>query len=469
MHAYSESTGLEHHSRAAWGPLQAWLDQMGPQALAAKQEEARLAFYREGITFAVHGDVGGTERAIPFDILPRILTHDEWDWLQRGLEQRVLALNLFLADLYGAQHILRDGLVPESALLGNSQYRAGMRGVKVPRGVFAAISGIDLVRTGEREFHVLEDNLRVPSGVSYMLENRRILSWLAPDLFQRCHVEPIGHYPELLAQTLRELAPGHADEPAVVVLTPGPFNSAYFEHAFLAQSIGAELVEGQDLLVDDGFLYMKTIHGPQRVDVIYRRIDDDFLDPRAFRADSMLGVPGLFDVVRAGNVSLANAPGTGVADDKSVYPYVPAMVRYYLDQDPILPNVPTHVLSDPAQCEWVLAHLSDLVVKEAQGAGGYGMLIGPKASRVELEAFAARIRARPDKYIAQPTLALSTCPTLVDEGVAPRHVDLRPYVLQGASVRMVPGGLTRVALQAGSLVVNSSQGGGTKDTWVLRD
>ncbi len=469
MQAYSESGESDGRGREAWRPLRQWWEQAGAQALRSKQEEARLAFYREGITFALQGDAEGAERAIPFDILPRVLTRQEWDRLQRGLEQRVQALNLFLADLYGAQRILREKVVPQQAILGNSQYRACMRGVAVPRGVFAAVCGIDLVRTGEQEFHVLEDNLRVPSGVSYMLENRRILSWLAPELFECVRVEPVGHYPELLGQTLRELAPGHVDEPTVVVLTPGPFNSAYFEHAFLAQGIGAELVEGQDLLVDDGFLYMKTIRGPQRVDVIYRRMDDDFLDPLAFRADSMLGVPGLFDVVRAGNVTLANAVGTGVADDKSVYPYVPQMVRYYLDEDAILPNVPTYVLSDARQCEWVLAHLHELVIKEAQGAGGYGMLIGPKASKAQIDEFAARIRAQPGRYIAQPTLALSTCPTLVDEGVAPRHVDLRPYVLQGSRVRMVPGGLTRVALAEGSLVVNSSQGGGTKDTWVLRD
>jgi uncharacterized circularly permuted ATP-grasp superfamily protein len=469
MQAYSESRGFGDEVRPAWAGLDVWMEQTGLPALAAKQEEARLAFYREGITFAVYGESGGTERAIPFDILPRIITADEWAYLQRGLEQRVRALNLFLADIYGAQRIIKDGVVPAAGILDNSQYRAGMQGIKVPRGVYGAIGGIDLVRTGEKEFYVLEDNLRVPSGVSYMLENRRILSWLAPDLFELYRVAPIGNYPELLDLTLRELAPSHTDDPTVVVLTPGPFNSAYFEHAFLAQSIGAELVEGQDLFVDAGFLYMKTIRGPQRVDVIYRRIDDDFLDPRAFRPDSMLGVPGLFEVIRARHVTLANAVGTGVADDKSVYPHVPAMIRYYLDQDAILPNVPTYVLSDPKQAEYVLANIADLVVKEAQGAGGYGMLIGPKASQQEIEDFSARVRAHPEKYIAQPTLSLSTCPTLVAEGVAPRHVDLRPYVLQGSSIRMVPGGLTRVALVDGSLVVNSSQGGGTKDTWVLQE
>ena len=469
MQAYSECEGFSSESRPAWARLTTWMRETGMPELAAKQEEARLAFYREGITFAVYGESGGTERAIPFDILPRIITAAEWAYLQRGLAQRVQALNLFLADIYGAQRIIKDKVIPAQGILDNSQYRAGMQGVKVPRGVYSAICGIDLVRTAEQEFFVLEDNLRVPSGVSYMLENRRILSWLAPDLFELHRVAPIGHYTEFLDLTLRELAPSHTDEPTVVVLTPGPFNSAYFEHAFLAQSIGAELVEGQDLFVDEGFLYMKTIRGPQRVDVIYRRIDDDFLDPRAFRTDSMLGVPGLFDVIRAKHVTLANAVGTGVADDKSVYPHVPAMIRYYLSEDAILPNVPTFTLSDAKQCGHVLANLHELVVKEAQGAGGYGMLIGPKASQKEREAFAEKIRAHPEKYIAQPTLALSTCPTLVDEGVAPRHVDLRPYVLQGTSIRMVPGGLTRVALAEGSLVVNSSQGGGTKDTWVLQE
>ncbi len=466
---YSESLDARGAPRAAWHALMQWIDATGAAGMQARQLEAGLALHRDGVTFTIHGDGGGAERAIPFDIVPRIITADEWDWLQRGLAQRVLALNLFLADIYGAQRIVHDKVVPAAGILDNAQYRGGMHGVAVPRGVFAAICGIDLVRTGERAFHVLEDNLRVPSGVSYMLENRRILGWLAPELFQRDRIAPIGHYPELLGQTLRELAPRDADAPSLVVLTPGPFNSAYFEHAFLAQTIGAELVEGQDLFVDAGFVYMKTIRGPQRVDVIYRRIDDDFLDPLAFRADSMLGVPGLFDAVRAGHVSLANAVGTGVADDKSVYPYVPAMIRYYLDQDPILPNVETWVLADPAQADHVLAHLDQLVVKEAQGAGGYGMLIGPKASRAEIDAFAARIRAHPERYIAQPTLALSTCPTLVAEGLAPRHVDLRPYVLHGETIRMVPGGLTRVALREGSLVVNSSQGGGTKDTWVLQD
>jgi uncharacterized circularly permuted ATP-grasp superfamily protein len=469
MPAFSEFKGNGNRPRPAWVGLGDWLQQIKLDALRAKQEQARLAFFREGITFSLAGDASGIERAIPFDILPRVLAQSEWQFLSRGLAQRVTALNLFLNDVYNDQHILKDGKVPSHFILSNSQYRSQMQGVRVPLGVYSAISGIDLVRTDELNFYVLEDNLRVPSGVSYMLENRRILSQIEPELFERHGVEPIAQYPQMLNLTLRELAPDHTDDPVIVVLTPGPYNSAYFEHAFLAQSIGAELVEGQDLLVEDGFVYMKTIRGPQRVDVIYRRIDDDFLDPLVFRSDSMLGASGLVKAMSRGHVSVVNAIGTGVADDKSIYPFVPDMIRYYLDEEPILNNVPTYVLSDPKQLKHVLAHLPELVVKEAQGAGGYGMLIGPKASRAELDEFAEKIKAHPDRYIAQPTLALSTCPTLVEEGVAPRHVDLRPYVLQGREIRMVPGGLTRVALREGSLIVNSSQGGGTKDTWVLQD
>jgi uncharacterized circularly permuted ATP-grasp superfamily protein len=468
MSIYSEFNGFGDSPRPAWAGLNDWFHHTAAEVMQAKQEQARLAFFREGITFSLAGDASGVERAIPFDILPRVLTHAEWQYLSRGLSQRVQALNLFLQDIYHDQQILKDGILPSEVILSNSQYRQEMKGVPVPLGVYSAISGIDLVRTDELSFYVLEDNLRVPSGVSYMLENRRILSQIEPELFERHEVAPIAHYPQMLDLTLRELAPVHTDDPVVVVLTPGPYNSAYFEHAFLAQSIGAELVEGQDLFVEDGFVYMKTIRGPQRVDVIYRRIDDDFLDPQVFRPDSMLGAAGLVNAMRLGHVSVVNAVGTGVADDKSIYPYVPEMIRYYLSEEPLLNNVPTYVLSDPKVCDHVLTHLSELVVKEAQGAGGYGMLIGPKASQSELDAFARKIKAHPDKYIAQPTLALSTCPTLVEEGIAPRHVDLRPYVLQGREVRMVPGGLTRVALRAGSLVVNSSQGGGTKDTWVLQ-
>ena len=473
MPDFDEMHAADGAVRPHYAGYDQWLGAQPPLAMQAKREEAELIFRRVGITFAVYGDDAGTERLIPFDLIPRIIPAHEWRHLEAGLKQRVAALNRFLHDIYHDQDILRAGVIPAEQVLGNAQYRPQMRGITLPQQVYAQIAGVDIVRAanaqGEGEFYVLEDNLRVPSGVSYMLENRRMMMRLFPGLFARHPVAPVAHYPDLLLEKLRAVAPPAVNDPTVVVLTPGMYNSAYFEHAFLAQQMGIELVEGKDLYVEDDFVYMRTTQGPQRVDVIYRRIDDDFLDPRVFRPDSMLGVPGLFEVIRAGNVALANAVGTGVADDKSVYPHVPAMIRYYLDEDAILPNVPTYTLSDPKQCAHVLSNLAELVVKEAQGAGGYGMLIGPKASQAEREAFAARIRANPDKYIAQPTLALSTCPTLVDEGVAPRHVDLRPYVLQGSTIRMVPGGLTRVALVDGSLVVNSSQGGGTKDTWVLQD
>jgi uncharacterized circularly permuted ATP-grasp superfamily protein len=352
-------------------------------------------------------------------------------------------------------------------VLGNSQYRPEVAGIKVPGRIYSHIAGIDVIRADDGRFFVLEDNLRVPSGVSYMLENRRMMMRLFPELFARCHVAPVEHYPEVLLDNLTSVAPHGADSPTVVLLTPGAYNSAYFEHAFLAQQMGIELVEGQDLFVQGGIVYMRTTRGPQRVDVIYRRIDDDFLDPRVFRSDSTLGVPGLMEAYRAGTVTIANAVGTGIADDKSIYPYVPEMIRFYLGQEPLIDNVPTRVLRDPEDLAWTLAHLQELVVKEVHGAGGYGMLIGPMATREELEAFRARILANPGGYIAQPTLALSTCPTLVQAGLAPRHIDLRPFVLSGREITIVPGGLTRVALREGSLVVNSSQGGGTKDTWVV--
>jgi uncharacterized circularly permuted ATP-grasp superfamily protein len=387
--------------------------------------------------------------------------------LARGLEQRVRALNMFLQDIYNRQAILGEGIIPPRKVLENAQYRPQMQGVKMPGDVYANIAGVDIVRAGEGEFFVLEDNLRVPSGVSYMLENRKVMMRLFPELFAMHPVQPVDHYPDLLLDTLRQVAPTGAAEPTVVLLTPGPYNSAYFEHTILAQHMGVELVEGQDLLVRDEVVYMRTTRGPQRVDVIYRRVDDDFLDPLAFRPDSTLGVPGLFGAFRAGNVTITNAVGTGVADDKSIYPHVPEMVRFYLSEEPLLANVPTWELRKRQDLQHVLAHLEELVVKEVHGAGGYGMLIGPTSTAAERAEFRERILANPDKYIAQPTLSLSTCPTLVEAGVAPRHVDLRPFVLSGRGVRMVPGGLTRVAMREGSLVVNSSQGGGTKDTWVL--
>lgn len=461
---YAADGGVRPHYRA----YADWLARQTPQTMLAKRAEADLAFRRVGITFAVYGDGGdGAERLIPFDVIPRIIPAAEWRTIEAGLRQRVRALNLFLHDIYHEQRIVRAGKVPAEHVFKNAQYRPEMHAVDVPGGIYAHIAGVDLVRAGDGTLYVLEDNLRVPSGVSYMLENRQMMMRLFPELFTRIGVAPVAHYPDRLLENLRSVAPAGVDDPTVVLLTPGMYNAAYFEHAFLAQQMGIELVEGQDLFVQDQAVYMRTTRGPQRVDVIYRRIDDDFLDPLAFRPDSVLGVPGLLAVVRAGRVTLANAIGTGVADDKSIYPYVPAMIEFYLGEQPLLANVPTFQCRDREGLAYTLANLPELVVKEVHGAGGYGMLIGPMASRSELEQFAARIRARPENYIAQPTLALSTCPTYVEGGVAPRHVDLRPFVLSGSEIALVPGGLCRVALREGSLVVNSSQGGGTKDTWVL--
>lgn len=446
-----------------------WLNTLPKERLARKKAEADLTFHRLGITFAVYGEEAGTERLIPFDLLPRIIPSDEWKMLQKGLAQRVKALNLFLHDIYHNQEILRAGLIPPEQILRNAQYRPEMQGVDVPNQIYAHIAGVDMVRAGAGEFYVLEDNLRVPSGVSYMLENRKMMMRLFPELFVKHAVAPVQHYPDMLLDNLRMCAPQGVENPTVVVLTPGSFNSAYFEHAFLAQQMGVELVEGRDLFVRDDSVYMRTTQGPKRVDVIYRRLDDDFLDPLAFRQDSMLGVAGLLSVYRAGRVTLANAIGTGVADDKSIYPYVPDMIRFYLDEEPILNNVPTHMCRKPDELAYVLDNLAELVVKETHGAGGYGMLVGPASTKAEIDEFRKHLIANPSKYIAQPTLALSTCPIFVDSGIAPRHIDLRPFVLSGKDIRMVPGGLTRVALREGSLVVNSSQGGGTKDTWVLED
>jgi len=466
---FDEMRNADGSVRAHYRAFADWLDQTTPDRIAQKRGEAERAFYRVGITFAVYGEDAGTERLIPFDLVPRIIPADEWRTLEAGLKQRVRTLNLFLHDIYHDQAILKAGVVPAERVLGNAQYRREMAGMSVPGGIYAHIAGVDVVRAGAGEYYVLEDNLRVPSGVSYMLENRKMMMRLFPELFANRLIRPVQHYPDLLLENLRAVAPAGEERPTVAVLTPGAYNSAYFEHAFLAQQMGVELVEGIDLFVQNDTVFMRTTRGPQRVHVIYRRVDDDYLDPLAFRKDSMLGVPGLFSAYRAGRVTLANAIGTGVADDKSIYPYVPDMVRFYLAEEPILNNVPTFMLYRPQEREHVLANLSDLVVKEVHGAGGYGMLIGPTASKAEIEAFRARIAAAPEKYIAQPTLALSTCPTFVDAGVAPRHIDLRPYVLSGTDVDLVPGGLTRVALREGSLVVNSSQGGGTKDTWVLAE
>ncbi len=446
-----------------------WLAAQPPQAMAARRLEADLNFRRIGITFSMAGDADGTERLIPFDLIPRVIPAAEWRWLDRGLKQRVRALNMFIHDIYHDHDIVRAGIVPPEQVFLNAQYRPEMQDVTVAENIYCHIAGIDLVRANAGEFYVLEDNLRVPSGVSYMLENRKMSMRLMPEMFSRERVAPVAHYPDMLLDNLREVAPRNIDDPTVVVLTPGMYNSAYFEHAFLAQQMGVELVEGKDLFVDQNTVYMRTTRGPQRVDVIYRRVDDDFLDPLTFRGDSALGVPGLLSACRAQRITLANAIGTGLADDKSTYLFVPDMIRFYLGEEPILSNVPTWQCSRPKELSHVLAHLPELVVKEVHGAGGYGMLVGPTASRAEIEAFRARIQANPAHYIAQPTLALSTTPTYVESGVAPRHVDLRPYVLCGKEIRTVPGGLCRVALKEGSLVVNSSQGGGTKDTWVLEE
>jgi uncharacterized circularly permuted ATP-grasp superfamily protein len=465
--AYNEMHGHDGHVREHYRGFEEWLDAMPPERVAKKRAEADMLFHRVGITFAVYGEEAGAERLIPFDIVPRIIPTQEWKQLAAGLKQRVRALNAFIADIYHGQDILRAGRIPAEQVLCNTQYRPEMQGIDVPNSIYAHIAGVDVVRAGAGEFYVLEDNLRVPSGVSYMLEDRKMMMRLFPELFARYSVAPVEHYPDLLLENLRGVAPPGVNDPTVALLTPGAYNSAYFEHAFLAQQMGIELLEGQDLFVDDEFVYMRTTRGPRRVDVIYRRIDDDFLDPLAFRADSMLGVPGLLSAYRAGHVTITNAIGTGVADDKSIYPYVPDMIRFYLGEEPLLSNVPTYVLRRKEDREYTLAHLSELVVKEVHGAGGYGMLIGPAATKEELNLFRERIIAAPEKYIAQPTLALSACPTFVEAGIAPRHIDLRPFVLSGRDVTLVPGGLTRVALREGSLVVNSSQGGGTKDTWVL--
>jgi uncharacterized circularly permuted ATP-grasp superfamily protein len=460
---YAADGGVRSHYRE----FERWLSRQSDDLMRLKRAEADLVFRRVGITFAVYGESSGTERLIPFDVIPRIIPAVEWRRLEAGLRQRVRALNLFLHDIYHDAEIVRAGRIPAESIFGNAQYRPQMKGVDVPGGIYAHVAGIDIVRADGGEYFVLEDNLRVPSGVSYMLEDRRMMMRLFPDLFVVNRVSPVEHYPDLLLENLRSVAPVGVDDPTVVLLTPGMYNSAYFEHAFLSQQMGIELVEGQDLFVQDAAVYMRTTRGPKRVDVIYRRIDDDFLDPTVFRKDSSLGVPGLLDVYRAGRVTLANAIGTGVADDKSIYPFVPDMIEFYLAEKPLLANVPTYKCRNRDELQFALEHLAQLVVKEVHNAGGYGMLIGPCASREELDEFGRRLRSNPNNYIAQPTLALSTCPTYVESGVAPRHIDLRPFVLSGGEVTMVPGGLTRVALREGSLVVNSSQGGGTKDTWVL--
>ena len=456
--------------RAPYARLEDWTRAMPAELRQMKQAEAEALFRRIGITFAVYGEGGDPDRLIPFDMFPRVFTQGEWRRLERGIKQRARALNAFLVDVYGRGEILRAGRIPAHLVYGNEAYEKAMAGFVPPKGVFSHIVGIDIVRTGPEDFFVLEDNCRTPSGVSYMLETREIMMRMFPALFRENRIEPVEAYSELLRRTLASVAPARCDrEPTVVILTPGHYNSAYYEHSFLADLMGVELVEGPDLFVEGGLCWMRTTEGPKRVDVIYRRIDDGFLDPLCFRPDSMLGVPGLMDVYRSGGVTIASAPGAGVSDDKAVYTYVPEMVRFYLGEEPILQNVPTWQCAKPEDLKHVLTHLSDLVVKEVHGSGGYGMLVGPKSTAGQIEVFRQKILADPANYIAQPTLALSTCPSFVAEGIAPRHVDLRPYCLVGETIELVPGGLTRVALTEGSLVVNSSQGGGVKDTWVLAE
>jgi uncharacterized circularly permuted ATP-grasp superfamily protein len=447
-----------------------WLERNGIEALKARREEAEALFRRIGITFAVYGEGGDPDRLIPFDMIPRIFNATEWQVIESGSIQRARALNAFIADVYDGGEIVKAGRVPDSMVRANPAYLERMRGYRPPRDVWAHVIGVDLVRTGPDQFLVLEDNCRTPSGVSYVLQNREVMSRMFPELFRDGRIRPVDGYTDILAEAMQSVAPPNCDGPPVMaILTPGQFNSAYFEHSFLADMMGIELVEGPDLVVENRRVYMRTTRGFEQVHVIYRRIDDAFLDPAVFREDSMVGVSGLIDAMEAGNVSVINMPGTGVADDKAVYTHVPDMIRFYLGEEPIIPNVETFRCSEPDDLAYVLDNLDDLVVKEVQGSGGYGMLIGPTSTKAEIAEFAAKLKARPDNYIAQPTLSLSSAPVLTDEGLSPRHVDLRPYVVSGATTRMVPSGLSRVALRQGSLVVNSSQGGGVKDTWVLNE
>ncbi len=456
--------------RLPYRQLEDWMRTMPAELRSLKQAEAEALFRRIGITFAVYGEGGDPDRLIPFDMFPRVFSAAEWGRLERGIKQRARALNAFLVDVYGRGEIVRAGRIPAKLVYQNEAYEKSVAGFVPPKGVYSHIVGIDLVRTGPDDFFVLEDNCRTPSGVSYMLENREIMMRMFPELFRENRIEPVEHYPEILRRTLASVAPMKCDrDPTVVILTPGHFNSAYYEHSFLADLMGVELVEGQDLFVEGQFVFMRTTEGPRRVDVIYRRLDDAYIDPLCFRPDSMLGIPGLMDVYRSGGVSICSAPGAGVADDKAVYTFVPEMIRFYLGEEPILKNVPTWQCGKGDELKYVLEHMAELVVKEVHGSGGYGMLVGPKCTAAEVAAFRERVAANPGNYIAQPTLALSTVPTFVEEGVAPRHVDLRPYCLVGERIELVPGGLTRVALKDGSLVVNSSQGGGVKDTWVLAE
>src|ERR1700723_3787268 len=466
---FDEMNGTGDDVRPAYAELSQWLTEVKPDVLDFRRREAELLFRRLGITFAVYGDPEAQERLIPFDVIPRILAAKEWQILQRGLEQRVKAINAYIKDVYNRREVLKAGIVPEDLVFQNPVFRPEMNGQDVPHDIYVHVAGIDIIRTDADNFIVLEDNARTPSGVSYMLENREIMMRLFPDLFARHHIAPVEKYPDELLSALRSVAPlSAAAEPTVALMTPGVYNSAYYEHSFLADKLGIELVEGRDLIVKDDEVFMRTTEGLKRVDVIYRRLDDAFLDPLTFRPDSALGVPGLMSAYAAGNITLANAVGTGIADDKAIYSYMPDIVKFYLSEEPILKNVQTWRCREPKDLAYVLDNLSELVVKEVHGSGGYGMLIGPAATKATIEAFRDKLKREPEGFIAQPTLALSTCPTCTESGLAPRHVDLRPFVLTGSNrTTIVPGGLTRVALKEGSLVVNSSQGGGTKDTWIL--
>ena len=466
--SFDEMLDARAQPRRSYRRLHKELLKLSPEELWRSKQQADLTFFNQGITFTVYGRQEGTERIFPHDLLPRIVSGADWEIIERGLTQRITALNLFLHDLYHERRIIKDGIVPGDVIYTCRHFRRQMTNVKVPRDAYVNVMGTDLVRLPDGQFVVLEDNLRVPSGVSYMLSSRKVMKQIFPALFRKYGVRPIEQYSQVLLSTLRSLAPDGRGDPTIVLLTPGVFNSAYYEHAFLARQMGIELVEGRDLAVHDNIVYMRTTKGLQRVDVIYRRVDDDFLDPLTFRVDSSLGSPGLFSAYRAGNVTLANALGTGVADDKAIYAYVPKIIRYYLDQDPILANVETMLMTDEVQRRHVTEHIGDFVVKAVGESGGYGMLIGPHSTAAQRDEMRAQILADPRNYIAQPVLSLSTAPCFIDGAIEPRHVDLRPYVLFGEKTTIVPGGLTRVALRKGSLVVNSSQGGGSKDTWVLQ-
>ncbi|MEX0642943.1 MAG: circularly permuted type 2 ATP-grasp protein [Pirellulales bacterium] len=464
---FDEMFDGECQPRLACQPLYDRIRSSSADDLIRRQRAADRSMVQLGITFNVYGDRQGAERIIPFDIVPRIVPHDEWDTLERGLRQRIVALNMFLQDIYGEQGVVKDGVLPEHVVATAAGFRKQCIGLIPPRGIWCHITGTDLVRDADGQYYVLEDNLRCPSGVSYVLQNRQLMKQTFPQLFEMTAIRAVDDYCSRLLDALQYLMGDHSRSPSVALLSPGIHNSAYFEHSFLAQQMGIDLVEGRDLVVSDGFVYMRTTKGFERIDVLYRRIDDDFLDPKAFREDSMLGVPGLMAAYRSGRIALANAPGTGIADDKVVYAYLPQIIKYYMSEDPIIPNVPTYVCWEDNQRSHVLANLDKLVVKPANESGGYGLMIGPRATAEERAACADRIRANPRNYIAQPTLNLSRVPVLTEEGLEGRHVDLRPFIVHGRDVFVLPGGLTRVALVKGSLVVNSSQGGGSKDTWVV--